>query len=321
MPPAPARPCAQKPAVEVRRDAVERPWRRVALVPAHHQPTRLAAEVDEERRIAEGRHFERDACGARDEVFVRHRNDRDVHAREPPDLAGEDAPCIDDDLRLDRALVRFDTRRASLLDADSRNARLRRDLGSAAPRALGQREGHLAGIDIAVRREVGSAEDAVGRHRGEQLLRLPRRDQIERETERLRPAGLTGELFHPFLGRGPPQRERAAQLADETSRVEGRAAGQIGSLDEDDVAPAEPRQPVEDRAAADAATNDNSTRARPHRANLSGPGPGVIFGGWYLLRARNWFKGPIRQGRRRSSSGSRRSTVRLLWRPAPAPAS
>ena len=32
----------------------------------------------------------------------------------------------------------------------------------------------------------------------------------------------------------------------------------------------------------------------------------LLFGGWYVLSARKWFKGPIRQGPRKSSSGSRR---------------
>ena len=51
-------------AVEVRRDPVERPGRRVALVAAHDQPARLGPEVDEERRVAHRRHVGRQACTA-----------------------------------------------------------------------------------------------------------------------------------------------------------------------------------------------------------------------------------------------------------------
>ena len=58
----------------------------------------------------------------------------------------------------------------------------------------------------------------------------------------------------------PGQAERAAELADEPGRVEGRAARQVGALDEHDVGPAEPGQPVEDRAAADTAADHDDPR-------------------------------------------------------------
>jgi hypothetical protein len=49
--------------------------------------------------------------------------------------------------------------------------------------------------------------------------------------------------------------------------MEGGAAGQVGALDEHDVAPAELRQPVEDRAAADAAADhDDSGAVAGHRS-------------------------------------------------------
>ena len=42
--------------VEVGRDAVESPRRRVALVAARHEPSALAPEVDEQGRVAQRRH-------------------------------------------------------------------------------------------------------------------------------------------------------------------------------------------------------------------------------------------------------------------------
>ena len=51
--------------------------------------------------------------------------------------------------------------------------------------------------------------------------------------------------------------------------MEGGAARQVGALDEHDVAPAELRQPVEDRAAADAATDHDHASAVTHDENLS----------------------------------------------------
>ena len=60
-----------------------------------------------------------------------------------------------------------------------------------------------------------------------------------------------------------------ARLADEARGVEGGAARQVGSLDEDDIVPAEPGQPVENRAAADAAADDDRSRPVLHAPRLS----------------------------------------------------
>ena len=95
-------------AVEVGGNAVERPRRRIALVAAHDQAARLGPEVDEERRVAHGRHVGRQTARPRDQVLVRHRHDRDVDARERADLAREHAARVHDDLRLDRAAVGLD---------------------------------------------------------------------------------------------------------------------------------------------------------------------------------------------------------------------
>src|SRR5262249_36528963 len=60
------------------------------------------------------------------------------------------------------------------------------------------------------------------------------------------------------------QAQGAAKLADEPGRVKRRAARQLRPLDEDDVAPAEPRQPVQNRAAADPTADHHDACARPH---------------------------------------------------------
>ncbi len=80
------------------------------------------------------------------------------------------------------------------------------------------------------------------------------------------PAGLQPHLVleraieldarHHHLG----QRERAPELPDETCRVKRRAARQFRPLDEDDIVPAEPREPVE--------------RSRSRRRHLRSPPPG-----------------------------------------------
>ena len=46
----------QEPIVEIAGDAGEAPRSRVALVATHHEPAALAAEVDQQRRIADRRH-------------------------------------------------------------------------------------------------------------------------------------------------------------------------------------------------------------------------------------------------------------------------
>ena len=70
----------QQLAVEIGRDPVERPRQRVALVAAHDQAARLRSEVDEQRGIAHRRQVMREPARPRDQVLVRHRHDRDVHA-------------------------------------------------------------------------------------------------------------------------------------------------------------------------------------------------------------------------------------------------
>ena len=113
----------------------------------------------------------------------------------------------------------------------------------------------------------------------------PRRDQLERQAERLRPPRLAPGLL-PALGRArqadaaalhpariePPveldrvhhhlrQRDRRAQLADEPGRVEGRAAGELLAVEQDDVLVAQLGEVVGDRRAGDAAADDHAARA------------------------------------------------------------
>ena len=220
---------------------------------------------------------------------------------ERAELLREHPAGVDDDVSLDLALVGGDAGDAASLDVDRRHAGVRRDLGAALPRTRGERERELRGVDVAVGRQIRGAENAVGGHRREELLRLGGGDQLERQAERLCPAGLPRDLLDPLRRRRETkradlaparlepdlladraveidarhhhlrQRERAAQLADEPCGVERRARRQVGALDEDHVVPAEAREPVEDRAAADAAADHHRSRPGSHRTeNLTG---------------------------------------------------
>jgi hypothetical protein len=137
---------------------------------------------------------------------VRHRHDRHVHSGQTPDLTREHPSRVDYDLRLDPALVRLDAGDSAALHLDPRDAGVGVDLGASAAGALGEGESELAGIDVAVRREVRRAEDTVHRHRREELLRLLRRNQLERQPEGLPPPGLPPQLLHALFRRCEPER-------------------------------------------------------------------------------------------------------------------
>jgi hypothetical protein len=130
---------------------------------------------------------------------VRHRHDRDAHPGQPPELGREHPAGDHDRVGLDvTALGAHET----LFDAG--HARVREDPRAALAGALGEGEGELRGVEVAVGGEPGGAEHALGRHQREQLLGLVRGDQLEREAERLRPARLAAQLLHPFLARREP---------------------------------------------------------------------------------------------------------------------
>ena len=232
---------------------------------------------------------------------MRHRHDRHVHARERADLPRIHPARVDDDVRLDGAAVGLDSGDTTAVDRDRGDARRRRHFRAAPARSLGQCERQLARVDVSVGREESRAMHAVGRHRREELLRLGGRDQLERQAERLRPAGLARDLLHPLGRRREPERpdlvpagleadlrleraveidalhhhlrerERAAKLPDEARGVERRATRELGPLDEHDVVPAEPGEPVQDRAAPDAASDHHRPGPVAHAREPSYP--------------------------------------------------
>ena len=251
-------------------------------------------------------------------------DERHVDAGHPPDLRRVHAAGVDHELGLDRALVGHDLPHPAVLDLDAGDSRVLADLGASPSRPLDQGEGELAGVDVAVGREKRRSEHALGAHRWKHPLRVRRRDELEGQAERLRPRGLARELLHALLAGGeaqrtdlvparlqadlflqrsievdrvhhhPGQAERAAELADQTRGVKGGAAGEAGALDQDDIRPAEAREPVEDGRAADTAADDDGARVGPQelvrRVPPRLPRP---------YAARSAARSPSRQTRRR----------------------
>ncbi len=211
-------------AVEVGRDAVERPGGRVALVAAHHQATHLGAEVDQVVRVAQLGQVRRHALDRLgDQVLVREGDDRDGDPRHAPDLGGEHAGRVDHDLGGDLAAIRGHAGHAPTLDADSRHPRPRKDRRPAAPGAGGQRLGQPARVEVAVGRQPGGAEHAIGHHQREEALCLLGADQLHRQAVGLGPARLAAQLLHPLRARGKPQRADLAPARDRRpSRPPGR---------------------------------------------------------------------------------------------------
>ena len=254
-----------------------------------------------------------------------HRHERHAHAGHAPDLRGEHAAGVDHDVGLDVAALGAHPAHAPVAHVEPGHARVRVDVAAALARALGERVGEQARVEVAVGRQPRRAEHAVGGHEREALLRLLRAQQLERQPERLGPARLAPGLLPTRFRRREPQpaaldpaaverpveldrvhhhprqRHRAAQLPDEPGRVERRAGGELVAVDQHDVVPAELGEVVGDRAAAHAPADDHAARG-PRKVTRHAGRP----------RARRRSAGQrTRPGRARSAPGrTRRSRSR-----------
>ena len=218
--------------------------------------------------------------------------------------ASEHPAGVDHDVGRDRlpavAALHLDAGHPPTLRRDRDDPGVWADLGAALAGAGSQRLRQAGGIEPAVGRQPDGPEDAVRRHQGESVACLRGRDQLQRQTERPRPADLALELLQPCLRRCQPERpdlvprgidarlgaeppvqvgavhhhlrqgHGASELADEAGRMERRAGCQLGPVDEDDVGPAQFGEVVGDRRPADAATDDHRAGVVHHAASLSG---------------------------------------------------
>jgi hypothetical protein len=202
-----------------------------------------------------------------------------------PISAANMPPRSDDDLGLDLAPLGGELANAPAGRVDRRHTRVREYAAAALTRAVDQRGRQQRRVEIAVGRQVGAAADPVGAHQREEPLALLRREQLEREPERLGPGDLAHRLLLALGGAGQPdaaalnpaavelaverhgihhqtgQRDASAQLSDEPRGVKGGAARELAAIDQDDIALAELGQVVRDRGAADAAADDHDAGA------------------------------------------------------------
>ena len=181
-------------------------------------------------------------------------------------------------------------RSASRVDRDADDPCVGPDVDAALARTGSEGLGEAGRVQPAVGRQPHRAKDAVGRHQRESVAAPRRRDEVHRQAECLGPAGLALQLLHPRRARRqadradlvprridaglveqPPVQRCAVhhhpreghgtpELADQARAVEGRTAGELRALDEDDVRPAAFGQVVGDRCPADPAADDDDPR-------------------------------------------------------------
>ncbi len=226
--------------------------------------------------------------GLGDEIVVLGRLVRDADAVEGAELSGPHAGAIDHELRLDVALRGGHAGGTAVLGGDARDRHALDDLHALLARALGQGHGGVHGIDAPVLRQIEARLDVVHPGQGEELLDLVGADLLDvvaaHPVEGRDPAILLhavrvrGQLdeaqgleagaepglrleapveiarVHAHLDRGLRGR---AEGGHQTRRVPGGAAGQLVTLEQDHVLPAEMTQVVGHRTPDDAATDDH----------------------------------------------------------------
>ena len=277
----------------------------VPLVGPEQQPGALLAQVPGDVGIAHQRQRppvrrdRRDRLGH--QILVLHADHRQVEPDHAADLARPVARGIDHGLAGDRAILGHDPPFAAGVRSIASTGFLPVDRRPGIARALGQRLGHLRGVDVAIVRVPQAPDHVVGREERVALAHLGRAQDLEREPLRRRHAGDVVELRQPVPGMREPD-AAARAMADRLARLRrqrpvqpvavglqlhhvpggrevravaggmpGRAGGQFVPLDQHDVPPAEPRQVIEHAAADDAAADHHHPCLRLHGPPPAGP--------------------------------------------------
>ena len=230
-----------------------------------------------------------------DEIEMLAGVQRDGDAVLRAELARPHAGAVDDDVGFDHAAARSpccpgDAGDAAVLRVDLGHLHVLDDRRAALARALGQRHGDVGRVALAVERQMHGADHVRDVEMRIHLLDFVGRNLAHVDVEGARQRGLPVDLVLALLGqrhgdradlahaggdaglgleldvevgrifREPRHVLRAAQLADQPGGMPCRARGQLLALQEHDVGPAELGQMIGDRAAGDAAADDDGAR-------------------------------------------------------------
>ena len=255
------------------------------------------------------------------------------------DLLGPLPGTVDDDLRLHVAGIGADagdaTASARVLGEHVGDPHALDHAGTALPGALGERAGEVGGVGLPVTGEPDGADEVVDLHQRVALLRLGRAQQGAVEVEGLGRRRRAPQLGHPVLGarhdeaaallvagREPglllqlgvePGRVLhqagaalgGAQHPHEAGRVPRRPRRELPLLEQQHVAPPQPREVVGDAGADHPAADHDDLgalgEARAHRGSSPDAGPrwsgssgSSSWSGWSWSCSSSWSRsGPV----------------------------
>ncbi len=275
---------------EILRDALDGPGDGVGLVAAHDEAADFLLVVGQAVWVAQGGEvFGGAGDGLGDHVLVLDGDQGDVDADGGAEGAGPLAAADDDGLGGDAALVRDDGGGAAVGGFDAGDWRVLEDFGAVHARTLGEGQGDVGRVGLAVGGEEGGADEVVDLHERPEVLGFLGGEEVHFQAEGAGGGGLALDLCPTLLVAGEAEAAvhfpaggeagfslqravefdgfaeelgdagRGAELADQAGGVEGAAGGEFGTLQEGDL-PAEFGEVVRGGAADDAAANDDGAR-------------------------------------------------------------
>jgi len=280
---------------EVLGDAVHAPGPGVALEGAQEDLAGVLLVVGAAVRVAQHRQVGRQAVDrVGQDVIVLAGVKRHPDASHEPHLAGPHAGAVDHVVGGDLALVGRDAGDPRSArpgrDPDGGHLGVLEDPGAAGARALGQGHGGVDRVGLAVVGQEDGADHVLDVQQRIEVARLGGRDHLHLEAGHARHGGTALQLLETLGGGGDAQAavlleagglaglrleaavepgrvdrqldqvEGRAQLADQAGRVPGGAAGELLALQHHHLRPAELGQVIGDRAADDAAADDDHPR-------------------------------------------------------------
>ena len=256
----------------------------------------LAAEVDDVQHLLAGLRDLGDLVG--DDVLVLHRREGMHDARHQTDLARPQPGRVHHVLGVQGALLRHHVPGAVGALGEVRHAGLAVDPGAALAGRPGVGVGHARGVDVAFVGVVEHADVVLRIHDRQHPRRLLQIDELRVQPEVAAVATGGLQVVEPVLGVGEHEaagevdaaglprdlldlvvdlQRVVLELGDvgvgvervhAARRVPGRAGGQLGALQQDDVLPAVLDEVVEDAATHDTATDDGDSDMRFHASGL-----------------------------------------------------